>query len=153
MKLSINGKTYELEVASDMPVLWVLRDELGLTGTKYSCGIGQCGSCTIHINGKAVRACMTPVGTIGDKKITTIEGLGNDAELHPVQQAWMSEDVPQCGYCQSGQIMQAVALLNENPNPSETEIHQAMKGNLCRCGTYVRIKRAIQLTAQQLLNS
>ena len=131
-----------------MPLLWVLRDLLQLTGTKYSCGIGQCGSCTVHINGQAVRACQTPVSSIGQNRITTIEGL-SDPGLHPVQQAWLNQDVPQCGYCQPGQIMAAAALLAANPTPNDADIDTAMAGVLCRCGTYSRIRRAIHEVAGQ----
>jgi isoquinoline 1-oxidoreductase alpha subunit len=129
-------------------VLWVLREHLNLVGTKYGCGIAQCGACTIHINGVAVRSCQLPVSTIGDKAITTIEGLSESGD-HPVQKAWIEHDVPQCGYCQAGQIMQAVSLLKQKPNPTDDEIENAMNGNICRCGTYLRIKEAIKTAAQQ----
>jgi len=141
-RLSVNGKYSELESPPDVPLLWVLRDTLGLTGTKYGCGMGLCGACTVHVDGQAVRSCQTPVGSLGNKKITTIEGLSSDRS-HPVQQAWIAEQVPQCGYCQSGQIMQAAALLKANPHPTRDQIDQAMTGNLCRCATYQRIRRAI----------
>jgi len=141
-RLSVNGKSTELESPPDVPLLWVLRDTLGLTGTKYGCGMGLCGACTVHVDGQAVRSCQTPVGSLGNKKITTIEGLSSDRS-HPVQQAWIAEQVPQCGYCQSGQIMQAAALLKANPHPTRDQIDQAMTGNLCRCATYQRIRRAI----------
>ena len=141
-RLSVNGKSSELESPPDVPLLWVLRDTLGLTGTKYGCGMGLCGACTVHVDGQAVRSCQTPVGSLGNKKITTIEGLSSDRS-HPVQQAWIAEQVPQCGYCQSGQIMQAAALLKANPHPTRDQIDQAMTGNLCRCATYQRIRRAI----------
>lgn len=144
MKLNINNKIYEVNVPEEMPLLWVLRDNLELTGTKYGCGIGQCGACTIHVDGVPTKSCLLLVKTIANKKITTIEGLEKDGNLHPIQQAWIEEDVPQCGYCQSGQIMSAVALIEKNPNPSDGEIDQAMKGNICRCGTYVRIRKAIK---------
>lgn len=148
VKLQINNKTYESDVDAETPLLWVLRDHLGLVGTKYGCGIAQCGACTVHINGEAVRSCVIPVGSIQGSKITTIEGLSEKGD-HPVQQAWDEVDVAQCGYCQAGQIMQAAALLNKNPNPSEDEIIAAMNGNICRCGTYHRIKQAVQLAAKK----
>ena len=144
MKLNINNKAYEVNVSEDMPLLWVLRDYLELTGTKYGCGIGQCGACTIHLDGTPTKSCLLPIGEVSNKKIITIEGLEKKGELHPVQKAWITEDVPQCGYCQSGQIMSAVALIENNPNPSDEEINQAMQGNICRCGTYVRIRKAIK---------
>jgi aerobic-type carbon monoxide dehydrogenase small subunit (CoxS/CutS family) len=144
--LSINGQNRLVDAEPDMPLLWVLRDLLQLTGTKYSCGIGQCGSCTVHLDGEAVRACLLPVSSIGSRSVTTIEGLGA-SKLHPVQQAWLNQDVPQCGYCQPGQIMAAAALLAHNPTPSDAEIDTAMKGILCRCGTYSRIRRAIHEAA------
>ncbi len=137
---------HEIDVDPNTPMLWVLRDHLNLVGTKYGCGIAQCGSCTIHLEGIAVRACMLTVSTVGSQKITTIEGLSENGD-HPVQKAWLEVDVPQCGYCQAGQIMTAAALLDKNPNPSDNEIEMAMNGNLCRCGTYVRIKKAIKLAA------
>ncbi len=142
--LEINGKAYEVDVAPDAPLLWVIREQLKLTGTKFGCGIGMCGSCTIHIDGKAVRSCQTPAESAQGKKITTIEGL---PENHPVKQAWTREQVPQCGYCQPGQIMQAAALLAENSHPSEEMIVAHMNGNLCRCGTYSKIKSAIRLAS------
>jgi len=150
MKLNINGRSHDVDAPDQMLILWVLRDLLGMNGTKYGCGIGQCGACTIHVDGKAVRACVTPIGDLKAKEITTIEGLSAKGKLHPVQEAWIAEDVPQCGYCQSGQIMQATAFLAENPQPTEASIMEAMQGNLCRCGTYVRIKRAIQKAAEEL---
>lgn len=150
-KLSINGKKQEVEVDPSTPLLWVLRDHLGLVGTKYGCGIAMCGACTVHFNGNAVRSCQLPVQSVGDNEITTIEGLSENAD-HPVQKAWLEHDVPQCGYCQAGQIMSATALLNKNPNPTDEDIDNAMSGNICRCGTYVRIKRAIK-TAATLQNS
>ena len=145
--LEINRKQYKVDVAADTPLLWALRDQLKLHGTKYGCGIEQCGACTVHVNGRAVRSCGITVGEVAGKAITTIEGLSPDSS-HPVQQAWIEVDVPQCGYCQSGQIMSAVALVESNPDPSDQEIIQAMEGNLCRCGTYTRIKKAIKQAAQ-----
>ena len=147
-ELNINGKTVTVDAEPDMPLLWVLRDLIGLTGTKYSCGSGYCGSCTVHKDGEAIRSCVIPVSTIGNAKITTIEGLTNGGQLHPVQQAWIDEQVPQCGYCQPGQIMSALALLTRNSNPSDKDIDDAMSGNLCRCGTYPRIRKAIHLAAK-----
>jgi aerobic-type carbon monoxide dehydrogenase small subunit (CoxS/CutS family) len=146
--LVVNGKAHAIDVASNTPLLWVLRDTLGLTGTKYGCGMGLCGACTVHLEGEAVRSCQTPVGTVGAKRITTIEGLSVDRS-HPVQKAWIAEQVPQCGYCQSGQIMQAASLLAKNPHPSRQEIDRAMTGNICRCATYNRIRRAIERAAQE----
>lgn len=146
--LNVNGKTYKVTADEDTPILWVLRDELNLTGTKYGCGIAQCGACTIHVNGSALRACIMPVSAIGEKEITTIEGLSEDGS-HPVQQAWVKHDVPQCGYCQSGQIMTAAAFLEKNPQPSEEEIKGAMNGNICRCGTYNRINAAVKTASQK----
>lgn len=144
--LNVNGKQQSVEVDSQTPILWVLRDHLNLVGTKYGCGIAQCGACTIHLDGVAVRSCQLPVSAIGEKAITTIEGL-SEAGDHPVQKAWIEHDVPQCGYCQAGQIMTAVALLKDKPNPSDDEIETAMNGNICRCGTYMRIKAAIKTAA------
>lgn len=144
--LKINGKANQLEADPSTPVLWVLRDHLNLVGTKYGCGIAQCGACTIHLNGMAVRSCMLPVSSVGNQEITTIEGLSENAD-HPVQEAWLEHDVAQCGYCQSGQIMAAAALLKSNPNPSEEDIEATMSGNICRCGTYLRIKEAIKTAA------
>jgi len=146
--LLINDVQHQVDADPAMPLLWVLRDILGLTGTKYSCGIGQCGACTVHLDGQAVRSCTLPVSEAAGKKITTIEGLEAEG-LHPVQQAWLTENVPQCGYCQPGQIMTAAALLAQNPNPSDDEIDAAMSGNLCRCGTYQRIRRAIHRSAKE----
>jgi isoquinoline 1-oxidoreductase alpha subunit len=146
-KLNINGEARTVEVAADTPLLWVLRDSLDLVGTKFGCGAGHCGACTVHLNGVPTRACMTPVSTVGRKQITTIEGLDAKA-LHPLQQAWRELDVPQCGYCQAGQIMTAAALLKENPNPSDEEIDGAMAGNLCRCATYLRIRVGIHRSAE-----
>jgi isoquinoline 1-oxidoreductase alpha subunit len=147
-KLRVNGveRTYEGDPA--MPLLWYLRDELGLTGTKFGCGIAACGACTVHVNGEAQRACVTPVSTLEGKSVVTIEGLSETGD-HPVQRAWRAENVPQCGYCQSGQIMQAAALLARTPKPSDEEIAQAMAGNICRCGTYVRIRAAIHAAARE----
>ena len=147
IKLIVNKKEYHAEVEADEPLLWVLRDKLKLTGTRYSCGKGLCGSCTVLLDGKAIRSCITPAVSAENKEITTIEGLSEDAE-HPVQQAWKEVDVPQCGYCQSGQIMNAVALLKANPIPTEEQISIAMQGNICRCGTYLKIKKAIKLAAK-----
>lgn len=144
--LSINNEEQEVDVAPDTPLLWVLRDHLDMPGTKFGCGIAQCGACTVHLNGNAVRSCSLPVSSIGDGEITTIEGLSEDGD-HPVQQAWLEHDVAQCGYCQSGQIMSAAALLDRNPNPSDEEIESAMNGNLCRCGTYLRIRKAVKTAA------
>ena len=140
-KLNINGQSHNVDIEPETPLLWVLRDTMGLTGTKYGCGISACGACTVHVNGRAVRSCVTPASTVIGKKITTIEGLSKDSS-HPVQVAWTQEDVPQCGYCQSGQIMAATAFLDRYPNPSDADIDREMT-NLCRCGTYVRIRRAI----------
>jgi isoquinoline 1-oxidoreductase alpha subunit len=145
--LVINGKPRTVDVAPDTPLLWVIREHLQLTGTKFGCGMAQCGACTVHLDGVAVRSCQTPVSTAVGKKITTIEGLSLDGK-HPLQVAWIAEQVPQCGYCQSGQIMQAASLLAKNPNPTDDEIVAAMSGNICRCATYVRIKRAIKRAAQ-----
>jgi isoquinoline 1-oxidoreductase alpha subunit len=138
--LNINGASVSVDAAPDTPLLWVLRDELGLTGAKYGCGVGQCGACTVHLDGKAVRSCQLPIAAVEGMKITTIEGLGG---VHPLQTAWVKHDVPQCGYCQSGQIMSAAALLAEKPRPSDTDIDAAMTGNICRCGAYQRIRAAI----------
>ncbi len=142
ISFSVNSNKYEVDVDPDTPLLWIIRDTLGLTGTKYGCGMALCGACTVIVDGKAVRSCVTPVSDVDKKEVLTIEGLSADLG-HPVQRAWIDEDVPQCGYCQSGQIMQAVALLNNNPKPSDAEIDAAMSGNICRCGTYERIRRAI----------
>jgi len=147
--LNVNGKKLDVQVAEDTPVLWVLRDHLKMVGTKYGCGIGQCGACTIHINGTAMRSCSLPVSAVGDKKITTIEGLSPD-HSHPLQAAWIEHDVPQCGYCQAGQIMNAASLLNNNANPTDIDIDAAMQGNICRCGTYTRIKKAIKTAAKNI---
>ena len=144
--LSVNGKSYEVDVEPDTPLLWVLRDTIGLTGTKFGCGIAQCGACTVHIDGVATRSCQVPIGTLGAKQVTTIEALAQDGKLHPVQQAWVDFDVPQCGYCQSGVIMAVVALLKEKPKPSNADIDAAIT-NICRCGTYQRIRAAIHAVA------
>lgn len=145
-KLTVNGRSTNVDVPSDTPLLWVLRDVLHLTGTKYGCGIGQCGACTVHLGGQAVRSCLTPVAAATGGAITTIEGLSADGS-HPLQKAWQQVDVPQCGYCQTGQIMSAAALLAKTPKPSDAQIDEAMSGNLCRCGTYVRIREAIHQAA------
>ena len=145
--LNVNGQSRTVDVAPDTPLLWVLRDNLDLTGTKYGCGVGQCGACTIHLNGVPARACMTPVSTVGRMKVTTIEGLAENGKMHPLQQAWSERDVAQCGYCQPGQLMTAAALLKDNPRPSDADIDGAMAGNICRCGTYVRIRQGIKRAA------
>lgn len=144
--ITINGKAQQVEAAPDTPMLWVLRDHLDLVGTKFGCGIGQCGACTIHFNGVATRSCQIPISAVGENPVVTIEGLSKEAD-HPLQKAWIEHDVPQCGYCQSGQIMSAASLLKQNPNPSDQEIEKAMSGNICRCGTYTRIKKAIKTAA------
>ena len=146
-KLKVNGNAVEVDVDPETPLLWVLRDSLGLTGTKFGCGMALCGACTVHLNGKPVRSCTTPVGTVGDQAVTTIEGLSKD-HSHPVQKAWIELDVPQCGYCQAGQIMSASALLANQPKPRDADIDAAMAGNLCRCGTYQRIRAAIHRAAE-----
>ena len=146
--LTVNGKSHSVDVAPDTPLLWVLRDSLGLTGTKFGCGMAQCGACTVHLNGDAIRSCITPVSAVSGKPITTIEGLSADGS-HPVQRAWVAEQVPQCGYCQSGQIMSAAALLAKTPKPTDSDIDSAMNGNICRCGTYQRIRGAIHRAAGQ----
>lgn len=147
-RLRVNGKRQEVDVDPDTPLLWVLRDNLNLVGTKYGCGIGQCGACTVHVDGAAVRSCFLPVSQVGNKNVTTIEGLSEKAD-HPLQEAWREHDVPQCGYCQAGQIMSAAALLARNPNPTDAEIDGAMRGNLCRCATYNRIRAAVKTAAQK----
>ncbi|MEJ8567715.1 (2Fe-2S)-binding protein [Elongatibacter sediminis] len=149
MKLKINGQTHELDVEGDVPLLWVIREDVGLTGTKYGCGKGLCGACIVHVDGKAVYSCVTPARFVDGKDITTIEGLGRNGEPHPLQSAWVEEQVPQCGYCQSGQIMAAAAFLREYPRPDRAAIQSAMK-NLCRCGTYVRIFDAIENAARAM---
>ena len=146
--IQVNGRQQQVDVDPDTPLLWVLRDHLQLVGTKYGCGIAQCGACTVHLDGTAVRSCSLPVSGVGDKPVTTIEGLSEDAS-HPLQEAWREHDVPQCGYCQAGQIMSAASFLKSNPNPTEQEIDTAMEGNLCRCGTYNRVKAAILTAAQK----
>ena len=146
--LSINGQTQQVDVPADMPLLWILRDVLGMTGTKFGCGIAQCGACTVHLDGAPVRSCLLPVGEIGDGKILTIEAVGSTPTGAKVQRAWADKEVPQCGYCQSGQIMAATALLNQTPKPTDADIDTAMSGNICRCGTYVRIRAAIHAAAE-----
>ena len=150
MKITVNDIVHEVDVEADMPLLWVLRDELGMTGTKYGCGVAACGACTVHVDGEAVRSCQTPIGDVYGATITTIEGLGTPSALHVVQQAWVDHQVAQCGYCQSGQIMQASALLQENSSPSDDDIDEWMNGNLCRCGTYPRIRAAIKSAAAKM---
>ncbi len=152
MKLTVNGAEHELDADPETPLLWVLRDHLGLTGTKFGCGQAQCGACTVHVDGHPVRSCVYPLADVAGRKVTTIEGLGRRGEhaLHVVQQCWLAENVPQCGYCQSGQIMTAVALLEANPRPTDDDIDSVMAGNLCRCGTYPRIRRAIHRVVDQL---
>jgi isoquinoline 1-oxidoreductase alpha subunit len=144
---TLNGKSETVDVSPEMPLLWVLRDTLNMTGTKFGCGMALCGACTVHINGEATRSCITPISSVSGKNVTTIEGLSANG-LHPVQQAWIEEDVPQCGYCQSGQIMAAVALLAKKPHPSDADIDDFMSGNICRCGTYQRIRKAIHRAAR-----
>ena len=146
--INVNGVAHQVNADPDTPILWVLRDELQLVGTKYGCGIAQCGACTIHINGEAARSCSVPISRLADGEITTIEGLDKEAK-HPLQEAWREHDVPQCGYCQAGQIMSAASLLKNNPAPSENEIEEYMNGNICRCGTYIRIKKAIMSAAKK----
>ncbi|WP_371372220.1 (2Fe-2S)-binding protein [Thalassotalea aquiviva] len=148
-KIFINGAAYDIDVPEDMPLLWFLRDRLEFTGTKFGCGSGLCGACTVHVDGVAMRSCITPLNSIIDKQITTIEGLSKDGQ-HPLQKAWLEHNVPQCGYCQAGQIMNAASLLNSNPNPTDEEIVSAMQGNICRCGTYQRIKKAIKSASYDL---
>jgi len=147
VRFTLNGKAQTVDVAPAMPLLWVLRDTLGMTGTKFGCGMSLCGACTVHIDGQPVRACVTPVSSVASKKVTTIEGLSTDRS-HPIQQAWIEEDVPQCGYCQSGQIMTAAALLAKTANPSEADIDEAMRNSICRCGTYQQIRKAVHLAAE-----
>lgn len=150
IKLTVNGKSLELDADPNMPLLYALRDIAGMTGTKFGCGVGQCGACTVHINGSPTRSCLTPVSAVQGTKITTIEGLADGDTLHPLQQAWLNNSVPQCGYCQSGQLMSAAALLAGNPSPSDADIDTAMQGNICRCGTYPRIKKAIKQAGVQI---
>ena len=147
LNFTVNGQRQSIDVPPQMPLLWVLRDALGMTGTKFGCGMGLCGACTVHIDGQALRSCSTPISNVAGKTVTTIEGL-SPAGNHPVQQAWLEADVPQCGYCQSGQIMSAAALLSRTPNPSDSDIDNAMRGNICRCGTYQAIREAIHRAAQ-----
>ena len=148
MKLKVNGSEVEVTSEADTPLLWVLRDELQLVGTKYGCGIAQCGACTVHMDGRAIRSCVTPIAVVENREIQTIEGQAGEQGLSAVQRAWLEIDVAQCGYCQSGQIMAALALLAENPRPNDAEIDAAMSGNICRCGTYPRIRKAVHLAAQ-----
>ena len=145
--LSVNGTEHTVDVDENMPLLWVLRNELGLTGTKFGCGLSQCGACTVQLDGVATRSCVTPIKEVGEQPVTTIEGLAGESDLHPLQAAWVEAQVPQCGYCQSGQLMTAAALLEANPSPTDDEITEAMQGNLCRCGTYNRIREAIKIAA------
>lgn len=147
-KLTVNGKTHEIDASDDTPLLWAIRDRVGLTGTKFGCGAGLCGACTVHLDGQVTRSCVTPLSQADGKAVTTIEGLSEDGESHPLQQAWVAEDVPQCGYCQSGQIMAAAGFLRDNPNPSDEDIWNNMS-NLCRCGTYLRIFKAIKRAASK----
>jgi isoquinoline 1-oxidoreductase alpha subunit len=149
MRLTVNGKSQDFNDDPDMPLLWYLRDGLRLTGTRFGCGAGLCGACTVHVDGKAVRSCQTRMGTLESKTVLTIDALGEGGKLHPVQRAWIQHDVPQCGYCQSGQIMQAAALLKTTPNPTDAQIDAAMSGNICRCGTYQRIRAAIKTAAKE----
>ena len=149
IRLKVNGRQRSVDVTPDTPLLWVLRDTLQLTGTKFGCGMAQCGACTVHLDGTPVRACVTPVSAVGTRAVTTIEGLSPDGASHPLQRAWVAEDVPQCGYCQSGQIMSAAALLKDTPSPTDADIDRAMAGNICRCGTYGRIRKAIHRAAQE----
>jgi aerobic-type carbon monoxide dehydrogenase small subunit (CoxS/CutS family) len=147
VKFTLNGQPQTVDVAPAMPLLWVLRDTLGMTGTKFGCGMSLCGACTVHLNGQPVRACVTPISNVASKTVTTIEGLSAD-RAHPIQAAWIQEDVPQCGYCQSGQIMTAAALLAKTANPTDADIDEAMRNNICRCGTYQSIRRAVHLAAE-----
>jgi isoquinoline 1-oxidoreductase alpha subunit len=151
MQLNVNGRSYEFDdVDPSTPLLWVLRDTLGLVGTKYGCGIGQCSACTVHVDGQPIQSCQLTVQSVAERKITTIEGVAKEGKLHPVQEAWIAEDVPQCGYCQAGQIMSAVALLERTPKPTDADIDNAMSRHLCRCGTYNRIRKAIHVAAGQV---
>jgi isoquinoline 1-oxidoreductase alpha subunit len=145
--LTVNGKRHDVDVSADMPLLWVLRDTIGLTGTKFGCGLSQCGACTVHLDGQPTRSCVTPVSSVGAKKVTTIEGL-SPTTSHALQVAWIAEQVPQCGYCQSGQLMSAAALLAKTPKPTDADIDAALSGNICRCGTYQRIRRAVHRAAR-----
>jgi aerobic-type carbon monoxide dehydrogenase small subunit (CoxS/CutS family) len=147
IQFTLNGKTQSVDVPPQMPLLWVLRDTIGLTGTKFGCGVALCGACTVHVAGRPTRACTTPISTVAGKKVTTIEGLSPD-HTHAVQKAWIAQDVPQCGYCQSGQIMMAASLLEKTPNPSDSDIDEVMRGNICRCGTYQEIRKAIHLAVK-----
>ena len=149
LSLTVNGKSYQVDGPPEMPVLWALRDVIGLTGTKFGCGMALCGACTVHVDGQPVRSCSTPISAVANKKITTIEAVGNDKVGKAVQAAWVDMGVPQCGYCQAGQVMSATALLKRTPKPTDAEIDEAMSGNICRCGTYVRIRAAIQRAARQ----
>jgi isoquinoline 1-oxidoreductase alpha subunit len=151
--LTINGVHHELDVSPDMPILWAVRDIVGLTGTKFGCGVAACGACTVHLDGTAIRSCVTPVSAAEGKHVTTIEGLAPAGEEHPLQAAWVADQVPQCGYCQSGQIMSAAALIKKTPNPSDKEIEEAMSGNICRCGCYERINSAIRRAAHETANA
>ncbi|KZY62188.1 (2Fe-2S)-binding protein [Oleiphilus sp. HI0071] len=153
MKFVLNGEDISIDIDPDMPLLWAIRDEIGKKGTKFGCGMGLCGACTVHLNGQAIRSCITPIGSIEGQNITTIEGLGERDNLHPVQQAWIEHNVPQCGYCQPGQIMSATALLSDNASPSDDDIDSAMSGNICRCGTYPRIRKAIKSAAVSIANA
>jgi len=153
VKLNVNGKDHDVDVPDDQPLLWVLRDELKLVGTKFGCGMAQCGACTVHLNGTPIRSCSTPASAVAGQKITTIEGLAQGGTLTAVQKAWIDHDVPQCGYCQAGQIMSATALLRQNANPSDADIDTFMSGNICRCGTYLRIRTAIKSAAKALTGS
>jgi isoquinoline 1-oxidoreductase subunit alpha len=148
--VSVNGKTHRVDVDPDTPLLWVIRESIGLPGTKYGCGMALCGACTVHLDGAAVRSCVTPVSAVRGKRVTTIEGLAQGGRLHPVQDAWIEQDVPQCGYCQSGQVMSAAALLSKQKNPTDADIDAAMSGNICRCGTYQRIREAIKVAAARM---
>ncbi|MEM1245917.1 MAG: (2Fe-2S)-binding protein [Acidobacteriota bacterium] len=150
MELKVNGTVRQLEVEDDMPLLWALRDELGITGPKYGCGIAQCGACTVHLDGRAVRSCRLAVGDVGDREVTTIEGLGTPEEPHPVQAAWIEHQVAQCGYCQAGQVMSAAAFLERKPDPTDEEIDRVLSANLCRCGTYPRVRIAVQTAAAKM---
>ena len=147
IEFEVNGEARQVDVEPEMPLLWVIREQLALSGTKFGCGIAQCGACTVHVDGVAIRSCTMPVGTVRGRAVTTIEGLAAAGAVHPLQQAWIDEQVPQCGYCQSGQIMSAAALLASNPEPNDADIDAAMRGNICRCGTYARIRRAISKAA------